>query len=142
MAASEMTDAELLTASVADSEQFALLFRCHGAPVHRYLARRLGSDSADDLTAEVFLVAFGKRARYSGSLPTALPRLSGIAGYVVARHRRDEARRWRLLSAIAPDLPHASHADEADARVTAWSSRAVLVEGLVMLHARDRERFC
>ena len=66
-------DALIVAASVQDPERFSALFVRHGARVHRYLARRLGADTADDLVAEVFLAAFRGRERYDPRLPTALP---------------------------------------------------------------------
>jgi DNA-directed RNA polymerase specialized sigma24 family protein len=57
------TDAEIIDASIQDPQAFRDLFSRHFAPLFTYFARRLGRDAADDLTAEVFLAAFDRRAR-------------------------------------------------------------------------------
>jgi hypothetical protein len=48
-------------ASLREPERFASIFERHFAAIHHYLARRLGEDLADDLAAQVFLVAFERR---------------------------------------------------------------------------------
>ncbi|MDX6350333.1 MAG: hypothetical protein QOF84_5123, partial [Streptomyces sp.] len=37
--------------------------------IHRYAARRLGIEAADDLMAETFVIAFQQRRRYDLSRP-------------------------------------------------------------------------
>lgn len=133
------TDAELIAASVADRERFAEIFARHGAAVHRYLARRLGRELADDLTAEVFVGAFRYRARYRATSSTALPWLFGIAANVAAQHRREQAQRWRLLAALPVDREGSSQTDEADDRLTAGAFRPVLVEALLSLPPVERQ---
>ncbi|WP_087010974.1 RNA polymerase sigma factor [Leucobacter sp. 7(1)] len=68
---------------------FAELYRRHSGAVFRYAASRLGREPADDLTSDVFLVAFDRRDRYDTSVPSALPWLLGIATRLIRRHRRD-----------------------------------------------------
>jgi hypothetical protein len=53
------TDAEAIEASLREPERFAVLYGRHHQMIHRYIARRLGRDQADDLMAETFLIAFG-----------------------------------------------------------------------------------
>lgn len=133
-------DARLIAESTADPERFAQLFRRHAAAVHRYLARRLGAELADDCTAEVFIAAFRRRTSYQPLTPTAAPWLYGIAGKVVAQHRRDEARRWALLAALPAEpasVPDGT--DAADARLDALAVRPTLVAALRDLSAPDRE---
>lgn len=85
-------DAWLLAQSVYAPECFAALFDRHASAVHRYAARRLGPDAADDLVAETFLIAFRRRAGYDETRADALPWLYGIATNLIGRHRRDEVR--------------------------------------------------
>jgi RNA polymerase sigma factor (sigma-70 family) len=132
-------DAALIAASVHDAERFATLFVRHGSAVHRYLARRLGSDLADDCTAEVFVAAFRHRARYKPATATALPWLFGIASRVVAQWRREESNRWRLLAALPPDAEQVSDESETDDRLAAQALRTVLVEAIRALPAVERE---
>jgi hypothetical protein len=54
-------DAGLIAESCRVPERFGAVFDRHAASIHGYIARRLGRDAADDLVAEVFLVAFRQR---------------------------------------------------------------------------------
>ena len=97
------SDAELLRRSVGDSDAFAELYRRHRGSVALYVARRLGVEMCEDVTAEVFIRAFRGRARYVPERDTALPWLLGIANHVIGDHRRVEARRFAALSRAAVD---------------------------------------
>lgn len=66
-------DASVIAESLERPDVFGELFRRHAADIHRYAARRLGDTSADDITAETFLIAFRKRAGYDLARPSALP---------------------------------------------------------------------
>ena len=57
-------DAGLIAESCRVPERFGAVFDRHAASIHGYIARRLGRDAADDLVAEVFLVAFRQRGGY------------------------------------------------------------------------------
>jgi RNA polymerase sigma-70 factor (ECF subfamily) len=92
-------DAELLAASLADPQAFALLFERHFTAIHRWLHRRVGAPLAEDLAAETFTRAFDVRARFDGSVSAdARPWLFGIAANLVHDHRRSELRRLRALA--------------------------------------------
>jgi hypothetical protein len=54
------------------------------------------------LVAETFLVAFRKRARYDPRHRDARPWLYGIATNLIAQHRREEARQFRLRQTAGP----------------------------------------
>ena len=58
----EADDAELIRRSIDDPEQFAGVFDRYVEQIHRYVARRLGVQVADDIVAETFLTAFRCRA--------------------------------------------------------------------------------
>jgi DNA-directed RNA polymerase specialized sigma24 family protein len=60
------SDADVTASSLADPDPdaFAALFDRHSSHIHRYLARRLGRQAADDLVAETFLAAFHRRGDY------------------------------------------------------------------------------
>ncbi len=133
-------DAEVIAASLTDAERFAEVFTRHAGAVHRYLARRLGAQSADDLTAEVFLGAFRSRARYRPRSASALPWLFGIAANVAAQHRRDEARHWRLLAAL-PVVRDAADGELADAddRLDAEALGTAVVDALLSLPDVERQ---
>ncbi|MEV4578304.1 sigma factor [Nonomuraea jabiensis] len=69
--------------------------------IHRYAARRLGTQAADDIAAETFLIAFRRRASYDLSHRLARPWLYGIATTLIARHRRSEERFLRRCAVRA-----------------------------------------
>jgi RNA polymerase sigma-70 factor (ECF subfamily) len=48
----DQTDATVVAESQRTPECFAMLFDRHAPAIHRYAARRLGPDAADDLVAE------------------------------------------------------------------------------------------
>lgn len=132
-------DATVIQESWRDPERFAVLFDRHAPFIQRYLARRVGQETADDLLAETFLAAFGKRHGYDPGFPDARPWLYGFATNLIARHKREEVRRYRCLQAAgpAPDLP--DFAERVLATVTAHSMRARLAGALARLSAGDRD---
>jgi RNA polymerase sigma-70 factor (ECF subfamily) len=73
----------------------------------------VGSESAEDLTAEVFVRAFRARRTFRAEHDTALPWLLGIASHLVGDHRRAERRRLAALQRIASATPAAVHDDVA-----------------------------
>ncbi|MEU8324307.1 sigma-70 family RNA polymerase sigma factor [Nonomuraea sp. NPDC048881] len=81
-----------------EPERFAGLFDRYVEQIHRYVARRLGVQAADDIVAETFLTAFRCRVAYDHTQRLALPWLYGMATNLIARHRRDEERFPRALS--------------------------------------------
>jgi DNA-directed RNA polymerase specialized sigma24 family protein len=92
-------DAEIIGRSCAEPERFAALFDRHAPLIHRYAARRVGREAADDLVAETFLAAFGKRRQYDRRHSDARPWLYGIATNLVGQHRREEIRQYRIRQA-------------------------------------------
>jgi RNA polymerase sigma factor (sigma-70 family) len=137
--AGAVTDAEIITGSVAEPERFAELFDRHAGAIHRYLARRLGREAAGDLVGETFLAAFGRRASYDPAYADARPWLYGIATNLVGAHRRDEVRRYRLRLALPPESTVDSPADRVAAGVTAQAVRQHLVDALGALSPGDRD---
>nr|WP_202434095.1 MULTISPECIES: RNA polymerase sigma factor [unclassified Streptomyces] len=128
---------------MTDPDVFAELFHRYADDIHRYVARRLGAEAADDLMAETFVVAFQQRRRYDLDRPEARPWLYGIATNLVGGHRRAEARRLRAMSrAAAPDGRGAEGeplADRVAARVSAEGTRGALAGALAALPARYRD---
>jgi RNA polymerase sigma factor (sigma-70 family) len=118
---------------------FAALFDRHAPHIHRYLARRLGEQAADDLVAETFLTAFRKRGAYRAGQRDARPWLYGIATRLVAQHRRDEVRRLRLHQAVPVEPDTVCHADQVASDVTAAALRGLLTTALADLTDGDRD---
>jgi RNA polymerase sigma factor (sigma-70 family) len=134
-----LEDAAVIEASRAEPDRFASLFDRHAPYIHRYLTRRVGRQAADDLVAETFLVAFRKRAGYDRRYRDARPWLYGIATNLVAQHRREEARQFRLRQAAGPDPVEHDHAERAALDVTAQSIRAPLADAVAGLAPPDRD---
>jgi DNA-directed RNA polymerase specialized sigma24 family protein len=135
-------DATVIERSLTEPDRFALVFDRHAPHIHRYLARRVGQQAADDLVAETFLTAFRKRTRYDPSHPDARPWLYGIATNLVSQHRREEIRRYRLSDLVGQDRFGADHAERVLAEVTSRSVRVVLSDALVGLSPGDQTCFC
>lgn len=135
------SDASVIERSWDEPDVFAELFNRYADDIHRYAARRLGTEVADDLMAETFVIAFQQRRRYDLSRPHARPWLYGIITNLVGQHRRSEARRLKALSRVAATSPAEGEplADRVAARVSAESSRAELAGALAELPARHRD---
>ena len=132
-------DAAIIERSWHEPERFALLFDRHAARIHRYVARRVGREVADDLVAETFLAAFAKRRGYFTAYRDAGPWLYGIATNLVGQHRREEVRQFRIRQAAWPELAEPGHAERVTADVTARSVRHQLAAALAELADGDRD---
>ncbi|MFP8903511.1 RNA polymerase sigma factor [Streptomyces atacamensis] len=138
--ASRRSDARVIERSQDEPEAFAELFDRHSAAVHRYVARRLGTQAADDLMADTFAAAFQQRHRYDTGRADARPWLFGIATNLVGRHRRAEARRFRALSRLPAPVGHGQGVAElATARADAFLVGHRLAAALAALPARHRD---
>lgn len=87
-----VNDADFIAASVSNPQQFAEIFERHFVPIHRYVSRRLGTDMADDVAAQVFTIAFERRTSFKPSSLDARPWLYGIASNLIRNNRRSERR--------------------------------------------------
>ncbi|MFI6105541.1 RNA polymerase sigma factor [Streptomyces sp. NPDC051310] len=131
-------DAGIIAASLTQPEVFGALFHRHAAGIHRYAARRLGEEAADDITAETFLAAFRARERYDLSRPHALPWLYGIAANLIGKQHRAEVRALRALARGGHDPVADSWTDRSDSRVTAQALHGPLAKALAGLSTADR----
>ena len=100
---SQPTDAELLAACEAHPRAFATLIERHHGVLHRYAARRLGADEADDVVAETFLTAYRRRRDFDARRADARPWLFGIATNLLRRRARAEARMLRAFARTGID---------------------------------------
>src|SRR5579863_10515188 len=91
-------DAAVIEESLREPVLFTAVFERHFPAIHRYLARRVGSGPADDLAADVFVVAFERRSSFQQTATDARPWLYGIATNLLRGHHRAEQRR---LGAVA-----------------------------------------
>src|SRR5580765_120467 len=119
-------------------EEFGEVFDRHFATIHRYLERRVGRDAADELSGEVFRIAFEQRTRFRPLYESALPWLYGLATNLVLKRGRSEARRLRALARIESGRGD-DGLDGVDDRLSAEAVRAQLLEGLLALPERDRD---
>jgi RNA polymerase sigma factor (sigma-70 family) len=133
------SDAALIERSRQDPEMFAALYDRHAPVIHRYIARRLGHDLADDLMAETFLLAFRQRERYDPARADARPWLYGIATNLVGRHNRTEVRLWRAIARTGVDPAVESPADQVTDRVSAQTVRPELAAALARLNRGQRD---
>jgi RNA polymerase sigma factor (sigma-70 family) len=92
------SDAAAIARSRTDAQAFSTIVDRHFAVIHRYLARRIGGDRADDLAAQAFAVAFRRRGDFDAGADSARPWLFGIATNVLRNDLRSECR---MLAAIA-----------------------------------------
>jgi RNA polymerase sigma-70 factor (ECF subfamily) len=82
------------------------MYLAHGGAVRGYVHRRLPDRLADDVTADVFVVAW---RRLSDAPDDSLPWLLGIARGAIANRRRIEARRAALDQRLrATSVPEGS----------------------------------
>jgi len=130
------TDAEVIRESLSRPALFAELYDRHHAVIHRFVARRVDRDVADDLASETFLVAFEQRKRFDSRQDDALPWLYGIVTNLLHRYRRKEARAWRAIQASGGQEPWSEIEDgplQADLTVKR------LAAAIRRMPARDRD---
>jgi RNA polymerase sigma factor (sigma-70 family) len=135
------TDSAIIRRSLDDPSAFAELFRRHARVVGAFAARRIGSQAAQDLLSETFLVAFRRRAAFDPTWDSALPWLLGIASRLVKKHRADEARQWRAIAASGgvAEPAHDGELARADERGDAAAAVTRLAGAIGALADRDRE---
>jgi RNA polymerase sigma factor (sigma-70 family) len=132
-------DAAVIACSVRSPECFGTIFNRHGPAIYRYIARRLGADSAEDLVAETFLAAFRRRGRYDGAYPDARPWLYGIATRLISRHRRDEIRFFQAIARTGIDPASETLDGPVIDRVAAQAARPELAAALTRLSQGQRD---
>jgi RNA polymerase sigma-70 factor (ECF subfamily) len=110
------------------NERFDALYATHARSVFAYALRRTSRANADDVLADVFLVAW----RRIDELPPEEARawLLGVARRTLANQRRGALRRSALTERLSRLAPQAPCAGEGDHRV---------LEALATLRERDRE---
>jgi len=132
-------DATVIEQSWTQPERFAAIFERYFSQIHQYLARRVSDRTADDLAAEVFVVAFAQRQRYDLDRDCARPWLYGIATNLVGTHWRQEQRRYRALARTDARQVSPSDEDLVADRVSASAMAPALAAALAALEAGDRD---
>lgn len=103
----------------------------HCSALRTFVHRRIDPSVADDVVAEVFLVAW---RRYDDAPSDSLSWLLGIARGVLANQRRGQARRSALYERLARATPR----DDPDQRGEAGELSPVML-ACASLRPRDRE---
>jgi RNA polymerase sigma factor (sigma-70 family) len=136
-----LTDAEVIAACAVDPERFREIFERHYVAILAYLRRRIGTDLADDLAVDTFVVAFHRSNDFDLAHESARPWLFGIATNLLRHHRRTE-RRQLLAYARAGRDPTATvdpGLDAVDRRLDGMAVAPILAEALAGLPARYRD---
>src|SRR4051794_14705915 len=139
MEMSPPTDAELIASSVEEAERFGVLFDRHFADIHRYLHRRVGRELADDLAAETFVAAFGRRRDYDLDRADARPWLYGIASNLLRNQWRSERRRLVAYARVAVEPDAVADHDAVLDRADAGAAAPLVAKALASLEDRDRD---
>ncbi|WP_327085409.1 RNA polymerase sigma factor [Nonomuraea sp. NBC_01738] len=138
-----MTDEDelVIAESLRVPERFGVLYDRYFTDIYRYIAGRLGAQTADDLAAEVFLAAFHGRAGFDAERGGVRGWLYGIATNHVAQHRRSENRQLRIMhkAAATGDRPDDGHEDLVAGRVAAQSVKGTLATALGDMPDADRD---
>lgn len=134
-----VTDAELVARFRSDPEMFNGVYDRYRRDVYRYVAGRLDGQTADDITAETFLTAFGQRDRFDLERGSLRPWLLGIATNMVARHRRKEARHYQALARRGPEPAVEGHENRVVSSVAAERMRPQLAMALIALSQGERD---
>lgn len=117
-----VSDQELWRRVVAGSpDEFGLLFERHARSVYNFCFRRTGSWSvAEDLTSDVFLLAWRRRAEVAFTVDggSVLPWLYGVALNLVRNRRRSDRRGSAAMGRLDVAAAEADFSDEVVGRLT------------------------
>jgi RNA polymerase sigma factor (sigma-70 family) len=100
------SDGTIILRSLQDPSAFMQIFERHVREIGRFLRRRVDQTTADDLTSEVFVVAFRARRRYREGSHDARPWLYGIASNLVRNHARSERAALTAVSRLNAEPAH------------------------------------
>ncbi|WP_326824776.1 RNA polymerase sigma factor [Streptosporangium sp. NBC_01756] len=132
----QVTDADLVADYRRNPELFTAVYDRYLHDIYRYVAGRLGTQVAEDITAETFLLAFDRRDRFDPEKGELRPWLFGFATNLVARHRRKEARRYKALARLDPAPVVEGHENRV---VTSVTARPYLAMALASLNGGERD---
>lgn len=135
------TDSAIIRRSLESPAAFGALFDRHARAIGAYAARRVGSEAAQDVLSETFLVAFRRRASFDHTWESARPWLFGIAIRLIRSHRADEVRQWRAIESARGIADRSADGGlaRAEERTDAAIHAGALTRRIEALPARDRE---
>lgn len=122
-----------------DPARFARLYDDAAPRVFAYIARRLGSERAEDLTAEVFAQAWAGRDRYDPTRSDPVGWVFGIVQNLLRRHHRTAERQLRAYGRVPTDGPAPDPADAVVRQLDARAELAATVRALESLSDLDRD---
>lgn len=131
-------DAQAIRASLRDPNRFSDVFERHHDDVRRYLQRRSGPETGEELAAQTFEEAFRNRARFDPSFSDAGPWLMGIATNLLRHHYRAEAARLRALER-ATVMASTVGEDDPEARLDAHFAAQILARALREMSRGERD---
>jgi RNA polymerase sigma factor (sigma-70 family) len=117
-------------------QRFAALYEDHYAAILRYACRRTDPDSARDVAAETFLVAWRRLADVPADPANAQPWLYGVARRILANSDRSRRRSEHLAARLTQSGTSAHHTPDLADAVT---ERARLRQALQSLPELDQE---
>jgi RNA polymerase sigma-70 factor (ECF subfamily) len=123
---------------VMTASEFAARYDEHHLAVYRFAARRLGPETAEDVVAEAFTIAWSRIESFDPARGQFVSWLFGIVTNVIARHHRQETRQWRAFAKVGVAGPD-SFDDELASRLDAdvrWPHVAAILAGM---SSRDRD---
>lgn len=139
----ERTDRELWDAAVAgDSAAFGQLFERHARAVYNFTFRRTASWAlAEDLTSEVFLLAWRRRrdVAFTSADGNVLPWLLGVATNVIRNRHRSERRASAALVRLGPARTEADFTDDVLGRLADETEMAAILRVVGRLGEREQE---
>lgn len=133
------TDAQLLADGMPG---LRVLYERHFDELFRYVAGRIGRQAAEDVVAETFVIAFGRRSVFDPGRVSALPWLIGIATNLLRSQRRAERKHLATdpggIDPIgAPDLG----LDDTISRADAATVRGAVMRAVRRLAPSERDAF-
>ena len=119
-------------------EHFNAVFRAHMPEISRFLARRVDQSEVEDLAADLFAIAWNKRAAIPEGFE--LPWLYKTARYLISNHLKKHNNRSRieLLIARPEAAPSAESIAIADSALgSAWAKLQGFERELISLWAYE-----
>lgn len=122
------------------SAGFSAVYTAHVDAIYGFLARRVGAQLAEELTAQTFVEALARHDRYDPERGPIAPWLFGIAANLLRRHYRQEERALRAIAAYAGRIPVADDDEErVESRVTADERWPAVAEALLTMSPGERD---
>lgn len=120
---------------------FSAVYTEHVDAIYGFLARRVGAQLAEELTAQTFVEALARHDSYDPDRGPIGPWLFGIAANLLRRHYRQEERALRAIAAYAGRQLSVSDddGDRIDSRVVADERWPAVAEALLAMTPGERD---